>query len=367
MSEERKMILKMLEDGKISVDEAERLLRALQEKGSEEHKSTTETSEETGALSEFVDWERWDERKQTYKQQSSGFKFSQFIENFIQKIKDVDMDFNFGSFEQVKHIYQDHSDEFDSIKIKIKNGAVELTPWEENYVQINCDVKVYRVRNSEEARQRFLHEVHFDISNETLVFLCDARDIKINANIYIPKKQYDCLECKLFNGSVKGQALHTQKLQSKTVNGNITFTDFQTQKAELETGNGSVTVSGESSRLEIETINGAIDLAGAFRDVDAENFSGMITAQLQTDGSASLKSTTGSITVFVPNGVQVNGELLSAIGSVQCDLRSFEIVYEKKELAQRLLKFVSNKNEERIFTLEANTKTGTIQVMEQEA
>src|SRR5690606_28385778 len=76
-SEERKKILKMLEDGKITVDEAERLLIALHENSKKDESADDQTGEESTALSEFVDWDRWDERKQTYKQHASGFKFSQ--------------------------------------------------------------------------------------------------------------------------------------------------------------------------------------------------------------------------------------------------------------------------------------------------
>lgn len=365
MSEERKMVLKMVEDGKISVEEAERLLNVLNEKA-EKQKDDHSDRDEALTPSEFVDWERWDERKQSYKQQSSGFKISQYIDNVIQKIKDVDFDLNFGSHEQVNHIFQDDTDHFRELKLNIKNGSIELIPWKDNYVQIDCDVKVYRVRNNEEARQRFLNEVHFDIVDETLLFTCDARDLKINATINIPEKMYECVECKLFNGSMIGKSIHAQELKAKTVNGSVTFPQIFAKKAEFETGNGTITVSGETSLLEAETINGAIEATGSFRDFEAESFSGSITTHLLSEGHASLKSTTSGITVVVPAHLQVNGELSSSIGSVHCNLHSFEILHEKKELAQRRLKFVSNKKADQVLTLEASTKTGSITVAEQE-
>lgn len=365
MSDERKMILNMLEDGKITADEAERLLKALNE-STENEKTEQQAEDESSQLSEFVDWESWDDRKQTYKQRSSGFKFSQYIENVIQKLKDVDIDLNFGSYENVKHIFQDDSDQFRDVKVKVKNGSVELTPWNNSFVQIDCDVKVYRVNNSDAARHRFLQEARFEIEHETLIFECDARDVKVMATIYVPEKAYESVECKLFNGSVSSQAIKANDLFVKTVNGSITISQLTAQKAEFETGNGTITVQGEVNRLEAETMNGAIEANGTFRDFDAESFSGAITAYLQSDGYVSLKSTTGGITVVVPADVQVNGELVSSIGSVHCELHSFEILREKKELAQRLLKFVSNKKVERMLTLEANTKTGSITVSERE-
>lgn len=367
LSEERKKILKMLEDGKITVDEAERLLNALHETSEKADSREEQRAEESTALSEFVDWDRWDERKQTYKQRASGFKLSQFIENFIQKIKDVDLDFNFGSYERVKHIYQDHTDHFEAMKIKLKNGSVELFFWEYDYVQIDCDVQVYRVANSEEARNKFLQTVRFEIANETLFFGSDARDVKIRAAVYVPAKNYEFIECKLFNGSVSGQDVIAREIEVKTMNGSVSFANIELHKGEIETGNGAVTVQGTANRLEVETLNGAIDLSGSFRNLEAENFSGAITADVQAEGNASLQSTIGNIAVFVPNDVQVNGKLSSALGSVHCELHSFEVLDEKKEMAQRFLHFVTNKKESEILWLEASTKTGAIQVMEREA
>ncbi len=365
MSEERKMVLKMLEEGRISVDEAERLLHALNEK---DEKTDEEQGdfEEAQPPSEFVDWERWDERKQTYKQQSSGFKISQYIENIIQKIKDVDFDLNFGAHESVKHIFQDHTDDFHELNIKIKNGSVDLKIWKDKYVQIDCDVKVYRVQSREEARQKFLNEVHYELADGTLQFSCDARDVKIHASVAIPEKMYEQVVCKLFNGNVSCEAIHANELKIKTVNGSLSFPQIAADKAELETGNGAIFVNGQADWLTVETINGAIEAEGMFRDFDAESFSGSITARLHSEGKAALKSTTSGITVIVPKDMQIHGELLSSIGSVQCELHSFEVLHEKKELAQRLLKFVSNKKAKRVLHVEANTKTGSAAVVEQE-
>ena len=366
-SEERKKILKMLEDGKITVDEAERLLIALHENSKKDESADDQTGEESTALSEFVDWDRWDERKQTYKQRASGFKLSQFIENFIQKVKDVDLDFNFGPYERVKHIYQDRSDDFQEVKLKLKNGSIEWIPWEYDYVQIDCDAQVYRVAGSEEARNKFLRAVRFEIANGTLFFGSDARDVKIRATVHVPAKNYEFIECKVFNGSVTGQDVTARELEVKTVNGNVSFANAEMYKGEIETSNGSVTIQGNANRLEVESLNGAIDLSGHFRNLEAENFSGAITADVLAEGNVSFKSTIGTVQVFVPRDVQVNGKLSTALGSVKCELHSFEVVDEKKEMAQRYLHFVTNRKESEILSLEAHTKTGAIQVMEREA
>lgn len=365
MGDERKMILQMLQEGKISADEAERLLKALADPATEQ-KDEEKNRQASSSPSEFVDWKGWDSRNQSYKQAAGGFKISQYIESFIQKLKDVDLDLNFGTYETVNHIFQDHPAEINRIAIDVKNGSVELTPWDEKFIQADCEVKVYKVASKDEAREKFIGETHFEVVNERLVFACEPRDMKVMAKIFIPKKVYDSIDFSLFNGDIKGQAIETKSLQAKTVNGNISLPQLNVERAELETGNGTISVEGKADDLELETLNGPIKAIGAFRDLDAETFSGMITAELSDPGVVSLKSTTGNIRVSAPKNVQINGELVTAIGSLHCNLPSFEVLREKKEMAQRLLKFVSNKSAASILTLDANTKTGAITVTEQE-
>lgn len=365
MAAERKMILEMLQEGKITADEAERLLKAINEP--EERSTEEEMKEDPISPSEFVDWDAWDERKQAYRQKSSGFKIGQYIESFIQKLKDVDLDFNFGSYETVKHIYQDNHPEFTNVACDIKNGAVHIEPWDEHAVQVNCEARVYKVQSEDEAYRRFMKNTRFEIKNDTLIFACEVNDMKVNATIYLPRKTYDDIEVRMFNGQISGSGLFTDDLNIKSVNGNLSFPNLQAKKAELETGNGTITVAGQADEIELETLNGAVDAAGAFRDLHVETFSGLVKADLSSAEAVSLRSTTGSIDVRVPRAVHINGELVSSIGSIHCELHAFEILKEKKEIAQRLLKFVCNKQADKTLALDANTKTGTITVAEREA
>lgn len=365
MGDERKMILQMLQDGKITAEEAERLLKVLNEPAAEP-KVEEKSKPSEATPSEFVDWKGWENRKQSYKQASGGLKISQYIESFIQKLKDVDFDFNFGTYETVNHIFQDHPEEVNRIEVDVKNGSVELSPWDEDFVQVDCEVKVYKVASKDEAREKFIRETLFETVNHKLLFACEPRDMKVTATIYIPKKTYDSIDLSLFNGDMNGQAIKAKNLHAKTVNGSITFPGLHVEKAEIETGNGTISVEGKAEDIELETLNGPIKAVGAFRDLDAETFSGLITAKLSEPGVISLKSTTGNVRVSVPKHMQINGELVTAFGSLNCEVGSFEVLREKKEMAQRLLKFVSNKSSTSILTLDANTKTGAITVTEQE-
>lgn len=361
MNEERKMILNMLKDGKITAVEAERLLKALH-LNSDQKQPDDQTTDDEKALSPYVDWEGWEDRRQSYKQKASSQTISAYIESFIQKVKDVDLDFNFGRSETVNHIFQDQSDDVNKVTIEIGNGSVSLQFTEEDTLQVDCTAKVYQVKSSEEARLRFLRETQFDMVDDELVFTCERRDLKVNTIVYVPKKKYKELNIQLFNGSVTVDPSEIKDVHVKTVNGNINVSNLLAKHVELETGNGTISVTGQADHMELESLNGALSVTGACRDLTLESFSGRLTTRLSQAEIIRLKSVTGSIDAMIPNNVHVNGELQSNFGSIHCELHSFEVLKEKTDLTQRLLKFVANKGASSSLILEASTKTGTITV-----
>ncbi|RBW71185.1 DUF4097 family beta strand repeat-containing protein [Bacillus taeanensis] len=357
MSDEKKMILKMVEDGKISVEEAERLLKAVGEK------EALKDEEPVSSLSTYIDMESKKEKTESYKQSSSVSKVTQFLGSLVQKIKDVDLDFNFGPSEAVNHIFHQEVKDLQDLHVSLKNGDVHFVPWEQAHVQIDCKAKVYKVTNSKEARQKFLREAVVSVKNNSLSFICHEAEIKAAATIFIPMKVYETIAVKMFNGHVSGKNMNVEKLKIKTVNGNLAFTNIKSHEGNFETANGALEVEDSVfHKVELETVNGAIKAAGCFKEIEAESLNGAIIIEMKHDGIVNVKSMTGSVNVCVPEKFRVDGELKSAVGALSCELSSFEIEEEKKEMAARFLKFYANKEFEKQITITANSKAGSISV-----
>ncbi|SDH20576.1 DUF4097 and DUF4098 domain-containing protein YvlB [Alteribacillus persepolensis] len=388
MEEERKLILKMVEEGKISADEGAKLLKALQQETNEDvsNKTTSSVSASeqadstydradvsqpettNGSLSTKVNWEegnkRYDEwEKEKQKKSEATTSFTDFIDNAIQKIRELDLDFNFGTYENVRHIFQHKNMTQTVLDISLENGSVELTPWNESDIKIVCDAKVYKGKNQEEARQEFLKETTFETDGTQLNFYTKTKAMKVNAVVYIPKKAYERVQLYTFNGHLKGESLIADSFSGKAVNGSLTITSPNHLRFSGETVNGPIKIHGGTLDIaDIKTMNGTIELDTDIRDVEAESVNGTIDSKLaiSQDARASLSATTGSIFITLPSDIRTDGQLRTNVGNYNYALSDMEITEEKKDFIQKSLQFTSNHSASPRLRLDAATKTGSI-------
>lgn len=364
VNEERKRILKMVEEGILSAEEAVILLDAL-DKSKDEQKEGMHEKQAPTSLSKHVDWESQDEyTKQTsYKQNSAKNKFTDFIDAAIKKIKDLDLDFNFGTSFEVQHIFQHQDVTLSSLNIDIANGDFTIEPWQENDVRIECNAKVYQVKDQESARSTFLHGVNFSVVDEKLHFSIEKKQMKVHTHFYVPQADYDMLKIRLFNGHIFGTRLNVNEWFAKTANGNIQMKSCKANEIELETANGRISVNQASANnLEAETLNGIIEVFGSFERTDLQSFNGNLRCTYLDDSchTAFFQTKTGSIDVTIPRNVSIDGELKTNLGGFQCELNKLQILKEKKEVVQKEMKFFSNEGNEHKLMLEAESMTGSI-------
>jgi DUF4097 and DUF4098 domain-containing protein YvlB len=358
MQEERKMILKMIEDGKITADEGVALLKQLGETENNEPKQ-----EQNTYLSNDVDWENGHDYRGKYNQPSFTNRFTDFIEQAVQKIKEFDLDLNFGNSVEIDHIFQHHSSNILRLDIAVENGSVHFVPWDEDDVRIECKVKVYREKDVETARKHFLDEVSFNVIDDKLSFKSREKSLKINATFYIPRQNYEEVKLYTFNGHLNGDVIEARELEAKTVNGRITLDKLTSGKTTLETVNGSITVNKlNTEKVEAKTVHGTVHLTVAGGVADIETLNGTIKYILteKVKAKAYLKTTTGSIEMTVPEDMKTEGEFKTVVGGFTCDLPQMQILDEKKDIVNKYVTFVSNRGLEPVFYVEAEARTGSI-------
>lgn len=358
MIEEKKRILKMVEEGKITAEEAIVLIDAL-ENQKQESKSSTEPSP-------YVDYNSSSSenfQSKNYKRPSFMDKFTDFIDSTVQKIKDVDLDFNFGPYKEVNHIFQHRDVIMTNLNLDISNGDITITPWDEQDVRIECQAKVFKATSQDEAKREFLSNVRFSIDGDTMWFSVEPKQIKMSTVFYIPKSFYNDIHIRMFNGHIKAENLDVKFLKAKTANGNIQFARLKGQEFELETANGHIRVEdSRAHELEAETLNGTIKADGAFAKTDLQSFSGNIICELLDSNSdtVSLKSKTGSIDLFVANDIEVNGTIKSNLGGFVCGLTNLEVLNEKKDVVQKEMTFIANRGKGNRLFLDVESRTGSI-------
>jgi DUF4097 and DUF4098 domain-containing protein YvlB len=358
MQEQRKRILKLVEEGKLSADEALSLIEAIE-------KDEQLQKEKITALStEVINYHYDDHVKQTNEKQSSlGAKLMDWVDTAVKKVKEIDLDLNFGKSIDIKHIFQFQDSSFQNIDINLPNGSVNLKPWGEQDIRLECDVKMYRVENIEQARQNFLAEVECLVEGNRLIFNTDKKTMKVNLVMYVPEQAYEQVKIKLFNGPIRGEDLNIDTLKAKTANGVVSFSDIKGKYGEFETANGQIKLSNSIyEKFEAESITGFIQFNGSADKIDAQSFNGNVLLTLVDTACEALyaKTTTGNIEISVPEESKIIGELKSNLGSLAAQLKDVDISFEKNDTIQKELKFRTSP--ETKLSLFADSKTGSISI-----
>jgi DUF4097 and DUF4098 domain-containing protein YvlB len=373
MKQQRARILKLVEEGKLSVDEALTLLEGLENhrvlrENNEEQFSTYVKVNEAERESQAEDEDEAGAGKKDesyYKFQSAKEKVFEFVDSAFKKLKEIDIDFNFGKSIEIAHIYQQPNTDFHDLDVHIANGSVRLIPWDQEEVRVECQAKIYRVETLEEARTTFLQGVVFTIENNCLTFQTQHKWMKVEAKMFIPQAEYDKVRVRLYNGPISAENMKIKDLKMDTANGKIILDNLQGQKAEVETANGRIQVKKSFiEEFEAETINGAIKFEGDIQKGNLHTFNGNIVCAISgtTCETLSLKATTGNIDLHVPEEIAVSGELRSNLGSFNVKLDGIQITEEKSEMVQKYLRFENIKQMEKVVHVNSETKTGTIRI-----
>lgn len=363
MHDERKRILNMVKEGKLTIDEALTLFDEM-----EKTKDTMKRKEEAiiQELSTVVNFEETTKKGNIFsnpKFQSTKDKIFSIIDTTIKKIKDLDLDWNFGKYEEISHIFQMCDSYLKEIDIDIANGSAKVVSWDQKDVRVECEAKVYRVNSVEEARTKFLEEVIFSVDGDTMKFISQQKWIKVQTTIYVPQRNYEDVRIRLFNGSIEGEQMNVRSLKAKTVNGKIKLEKVSSKKAELETVNGHIDVrSGTIEEMEGETIHGSMTLDGFFKTVDVQSLNGSITCSFYNgDGERfEAETVTGTVKLYVPDETNLRGEIKSYLGTIHVDREAIHVTEEKNEVIQKLLCFDPLNGSGNSLKVKVETKTGSV-------
>ncbi|WP_144521792.1 DUF4097 family beta strand repeat-containing protein [Bacillus pumilus] len=357
---EKERILKLVEDGTLSAKEAITLLEKLEE-------SPSVSLEKSTADHTFHEEKAGTESKGNGTE-NLGAKLFGWLDSAVKKVKDVDLDLNFGQSVDVEHIFQFKDASLSHLDIQLANGSLNVMPWGDSDIRAECHAKIYRAEDGEQARQQFLNQLDCGLEGDKFFIRTEKKTMKVNVTLYVPRIQYDKIKVKLFNGPIRGEKLKTKELAAKTTNGVVSFASLQAEKVGIETANGQIKLADhECGMIEVETINGLIDLRGKSESIDAQSFNGNIAVQLSDEKCRSIyaKTTTGSVDVQIPRACAVTAELKSNLGSISHDFLDAEMIKEKNETLQKEKMIKANQQAVNSISIFAETKTGSIQVKHQ--
>ncbi|MHA7138027.1 DUF4097 family beta strand repeat-containing protein [Rossellomorea arthrocnemi] len=368
MNEERKRILDMLENGTISAQEAVALLEALDQKP----KTSKEKPKEKDFLDEFVSIFQEDKKGEKEHSSHSGNpkdKLLDFMNSALNKIKNFDFDFQWNQSVELSHVYQQPNTDFEKIDIDVANGKVELIPWDGEEVRVECEAKVYRTEDHEEARKQFMENTSFAVDGDTLYYSTQLKWMKVDSKLYIPKHQYKRISVRLFNGGLKAEHLDVQDLRAKAANGKIHIDHLTAKKAEVETSNGAISIlNAKAHHVEAESINGKVHVEGDISYSDVQSLNGNVVCALTGEKADTLhaKTVTGNIDLLVPENINISGEAKSNFGSFKLELQGIDVLEEKNEVVQKSIRFSRKTDSDDKLHLFAETKAGSVLIKKYE-
>lgn len=250
MSEEKKLILKMLKEGKITEDEAIQLLDSIKDKKVDTDKYAQFEANFINKIVSAVD--------------KIGKK-SQEVINSID-IDDFTMGFNVNTNLKSKadRIYSENILGIENPKLKVENqnGKISILSWDNEEVEARAKVSYDEKLIS--PNYDFLNLVRED---DTIFITPNYKEtnlkhFELNMVIMVPKKIYDEIVVSTTNSSIDIEEIEAKHLEVSSANAKINMLNIVAENAVVKTTNAKIqiqNISGEN--LNIDTTNGKIELA----------------------------------------------------------------------------------------------------------
>lgn len=286
MTHERELILNMLKDGKITVDEATKLLDAIDNNQSEkqsedysgEYNKSKKTNKAFGTLTDFV--------KKTVVSAISGITNN--INNVAYNLSDTIKSNKHLITEEIIH------DNIKVIEINNNGGDIHLLESDTSYPKVS--LFAYYDDNDTNIIEKIKGNFHVECTDGKLFINSENSKTSIKINVFnnaesnkngyltdilleIPKNYHlDELLIKSFNGDIKVANLIFNNSVLNTLNGNIKLFSSNSDNISLKTSNGDISINNSKCKfVKIVTARGNIKVNSVtFKEIDANSSLGDI-------------------------------------------------------------------------------------------
>ena len=388
MKEERMMILSMLEEGKITSEDAIKLLEALEES------KIYEKEEDKGKL---VDMDKTKEKMKEFenvikeqgkKVEEIGTDLGNKLSNLFSNVKEVNPKVLLSGEELTETTLEKNISHIENpiIDFKSINGNISIENWKERYVSIKLSCQYKKdCLDKEEQFYDFYEE------GNRLIFLPKiSNNIKLNLKVYLPDKFYDEIHLSTSNGKIQAKDCNANKLQCNTKNASINIENIKSQEMLLKSTNGRIFLENINSKnIALSTTNGRILLDHIITDnisatttngsirgenIDGKNINlttsnGKITFKnIVSDKSKDIKlhNSNGAIEVEIENiNKEYYFDLETSSGNIYLEIPN--LIYKVNEQKNKVIAHSKNFNEElEHFKFTASTSNGPIKVWKED-
>lgn len=284
MKEEKMMILSMLEEGKITSEEAIKLMEALEEKEAfdiDEKGNSNFTEHKNGEKTIFKD--------KFNSLEDIGSDIGNALSNMFDGLKDInpsnvldglkDIGTSFGfkyNYDTTTTDLEMNLDDIENPSLDLRgiNGDINVRPTDKNVLSINvtCQYKKGLL---------VANEPYFDFTNidGKITFTPKYNsNISIKLDISLPEKTYNEIKLNTTNGKIYTSELNAKSARCTTSNSSIEFAGGNINLIDLTTKNGKIEIRDITSKtIKPYTTNSSIQLTNIKSEsIDAKTVNGKI-------------------------------------------------------------------------------------------
>ena len=279
MNEDKKMVLEMLKEGKVTTEEAEKLLDAIDNANQRSEQEKAQASGKNAKGREF-DPEKirkemgdaWGKVSSKMNAKSLG-NLGEEIANFGSELGNTLMDmlsgvtgFNFssGNTEKMNSDLTMDLSGVDSpiVDFKAVNGSIEVVAPEsemddDQMAKVSVEVQ-YKSNNVEPGDSLF----DFYLNENILTFMPKYTNIKLNLKCVLPRKQYGEIRLLTKNGLISVSSLNAYRLTLESSNGSLHVIGCKGENADMTTKNARIEIqNSDFDFITGNTSNGKILLS----------------------------------------------------------------------------------------------------------
>lgn len=283
-SEEKMKVLNMVKEGKLTAEEAIKLLDALEENDTRTYTQQTTSKQKQNEFNDELNKmkERLHGWKKEFKDNFNQNDFDKAVEEITVKAEKIGKNvasatlgvtdrildyvesfvgtnvFNvFGNLNVIEKTYEAHVIEGDVLDLQALNGNIVLKKHMDNTVVIKSRVR--SANNDIDALQTFS-------SNDGITTLRQNSVSNMSASIevYVPQLKFKEIKLKSTNGKIYAEDAISERFEAITTNGHIEIMGVSADFADLKAKNGKLSSSYVIAKnINMETTNGHIDIKHA--------------------------------------------------------------------------------------------------------
>lgn len=233
-----------------------------------------------------------------------------------------------------KTVEKDIEGAFDSVELSATAGTVKFAKGDNAHVKVE-----YTVYGAVDDIDSYLSEkTRLDAADDRLYVTADSNRISIDAEIYLPERDYKEVAVNLLNGDLSVENLSAEKLELSEKNGKLTVRAVKAGELKLDLINGEIKFDGSFEKATANLVNGNILLTQ--RDTRARELNA--------------KTVNGDVKLAVPEALGLVGRVKTTFGGYKTRVK-LDSDFEPSKNGATLVRQASDS-----LTFELETKSGTL-------